>query len=310
MAINQNSVAFLFYCKQNGVDFERTLMLGRQELYCPKNKIKEMADVVGYKHSLPENIEVSGKYCESLFSLLGASISDSMDISDFEHATILHDLNMPVPEKLKEKYSVIVDVGTLEHVFNFPVAIKNCMELLSGNGHFIGITPVNNHLGHGFYQFSPELFYTVFSSTNGFSVIKILLVADNEDGSIRDWYEVTDPAIAGERVSLSGSSQLSMMVVAKKINSKPIFVQWPQQSDYVSAWATANSLNNGKKQEDVSTIKFLYRKWTPLYIKNFIGNVLNLFRKRNVVNEDLGMIDPRFFKKINFGKVQNEVQHK
>jgi hypothetical protein len=30
------------------------------------------------------------------------------------------------------------------------------------------VTPANNQMGHGFYQFSPELFFRVFSQENGY----------------------------------------------------------------------------------------------------------------------------------------------
>ena len=36
--------------------------------------------------------------------------------------------------------------------------------------HFVRITPANNFFGHGFYQFTPELFFRIFSAANGFEV--------------------------------------------------------------------------------------------------------------------------------------------
>ena len=77
-------------------------------------------------------------------------------------------MNLPIGDDLKRKFSVVIDGGTLEHVFNFPVAIKNCMQMLDVGGHFFVHTMANNFMGHGFYQFSPELFYRVFSPENGF----------------------------------------------------------------------------------------------------------------------------------------------
>src|SRR5438477_418150 len=79
-----------------------------------------------------------------------------------------HDMNEPIPDKFKETYTAVLDGGSLEHVFNFPVAIKNCMEMVKVGGHYLAITPANNFFGHGFYQFSPELYFTVLSKENGF----------------------------------------------------------------------------------------------------------------------------------------------
>ena len=39
-------------------------------------------------------------------------------------------------------------------------------------GHFIGVYPIDNFCGHGFYQFLPELFFRCFSQENGFESLK------------------------------------------------------------------------------------------------------------------------------------------
>jgi len=39
-------------------------------------------------------------------------------------------MSQPIDTIHKNKYDLVFDGGTLEHVFNFPVAIKNCMEMV------------------------------------------------------------------------------------------------------------------------------------------------------------------------------------
>ncbi len=41
---------------------------------------------------------------------------------DVPRANVIHDMNMPLPDALKEQYDLVVDGGTLEHVFFFPTA--------------------------------------------------------------------------------------------------------------------------------------------------------------------------------------------
>ena len=65
-------------------------------------------------------------------------------------------MNTPIYGSLKNRFSALLDAGTIEHVFNFPQAIRNCMEMVKVGGHFIQVTVANNFIGHGFYQFSPE----------------------------------------------------------------------------------------------------------------------------------------------------------
>ncbi|GHV03646.1 hypothetical protein AGMMS50229_03290 [Campylobacterota bacterium] len=42
------------------------------------------------------------------------------------------------------------------------------MELVKTGGHLILGTPIDNYYGHGFYQFSPELFFSLLDRDNGF----------------------------------------------------------------------------------------------------------------------------------------------
>jgi 2-polyprenyl-3-methyl-5-hydroxy-6-metoxy-1,4-benzoquinol methylase len=94
----------------------------------------------------------------------------SLDYSDYEQCDIVHDMNQTVDPSLHEKFDAVIDGGTLEHVFNFPVAISNCMKMVKVNGSIFIFTTANNFLGHGFYQFSPELFCRIFSPENGFEI--------------------------------------------------------------------------------------------------------------------------------------------
>jgi 2-polyprenyl-3-methyl-5-hydroxy-6-metoxy-1,4-benzoquinol methylase len=74
----------------------------------------------------------------------------SIDASDYENATYVHDLNVPIPDHLKGQFDLVDDGGTLEHVFNFPVALRNCMEMVKVGGHLLLNVPTNNFVGHGF----------------------------------------------------------------------------------------------------------------------------------------------------------------
>ena len=95
---------------------------------------------------------------------------ESLDVSTYEKATILHDMNLTVPYELRERFTVVHDGGTIEHVFNVPEAFKNCMEMVRVGGHFTQVNVANNYTGHGFWQFSPELIFRVFSPQNGYRI--------------------------------------------------------------------------------------------------------------------------------------------
>jgi hypothetical protein len=178
------------------------------------------------------------RYAEPFFALLGASDTVSIDASSYEGASIVHDMNMPIGENLKDAFSVVIDGGSLEHIFNFPVAIRNCMEMVQIGGHYLGITPANNFMGHGFYQFSPELYYRIFSKENGFAVERIIIF---ESVTNAQWLQVVDPDSIKKRVELINSKPTYLLVHARKIENRPVFAHPPQQSDYVHTWNTGQA---------------------------------------------------------------------
>lgn len=179
---------------------------------------------------------------------LGATSVLSMDASPYEGADLVHDLNRPIPPEWAEGYDALIDGGTLEHVFNFPVAISNCMKLVKTGGHLMLFTPANNYFGHGFYQFSPELFYRVLAPENGFVVERMIALADNAGvGNVfglrypfpitGPWHEVPDPAVIHRRVTLINHDSVILMVLARKTANVEPFKNAPQQSDYLPLWA-------------------------------------------------------------------------
>ena len=60
-----------------------------------------------------------------------------MDFSDYEGANIIQDLNTLIKNHdIFEKYDLIIDGGTLEHVFHVPNAFENFFKLLKIGGQF------------------------------------------------------------------------------------------------------------------------------------------------------------------------------
>jgi hypothetical protein len=239
MGLDINGVKLLLHAKQLEVDFTKVVTIGRQILYLREKELQRLLDQAGFAAAdRQEGLKVQ-THAEPFFKLLGAEITDSLDASPYEEATIIHDMNLPLPGELFSKYSVVIDGGSLEHVFNFPVAIKNCMDLLEKDGYYIGITPANNFLGHGFYQFSPELFYRIFNESNGFKMIKMYLYVDRKRAA---FYEVLDPLDLKQRVTMANSSPSYLFILAQKTEKKEVFKVVPQQSDYEHiVWAQGTS---------------------------------------------------------------------
>jgi hypothetical protein len=238
MGIDRNYADFLLGARNGGVDFRQTATLGRLNLFVDHRSL----DAVFREHGDPVTDNdvramrtAAGGYSEAFLRRLGARGTTSVDASEYEGASLVHDMNLPIGDDLKRRFSAVIDGGTLEHIFNFPAAIRNCMEMLEVGGHFFSQTMANNFMGHGFYQFSPELFYRVFSQENGFRVHRAVMF-ESRVGRPK-WYEAADPKDIGERVELINGRQTYLMVHAERIADVPIFSTPPQQADYSALWS-------------------------------------------------------------------------
>lgn len=235
MGIDVESARFLMGAREGGVSFRHTLSLGRQHYFVSRSETLALLrqcnkahqyDSAGFPDTYPH-------FADPFWNLLNVEKMDSMDASDFEDATIVHDLNRPVPHELKNAYDAVCDVGTVEHVFDFPQAIRNCLDMVRVGGRFFTFTPANNYFGHGFYQFSPELFYRILHPDNGFEVERMVAV---EYGPGRRWFDVSDPEMIRSRVNLINNYPVLLFVQALKTQTKEINAQTPQQSDYAFQW--------------------------------------------------------------------------
>jgi hypothetical protein len=215
------------------LDFSRSATIGRQERHFSASALRDTLHQSGEIELAQQLGNLDSPYAEQVFEWLGAQTLDSFDASDYECPTHVHDMNTPIAAAHHNKFSVLVDGGSLEHVFNFPEAILNCMKMVEPGGHFVGISPANNFFGHGFYQFSPELYFSVLTEQNGFETLHVIAFEDRADAP---WYRARKPGDIGRRVILENSRSVFLGVIARKIRHVQSFRKWPLQSDYVSRW--------------------------------------------------------------------------
>jgi hypothetical protein len=297
MGINSNSVRLLTFAKTRGVNFKKTITLGRQHFFASKQDVITQAEKLGLGKEGLDRYDFSEQFSEPFFKFLGSDVIDSIDFSDYEGAKIVFDMNNPLPEHLYNKYSVVFDGGTLEHVFNFPQSIRNCMKMVETGGHFISITPANNQMGHGFYQFSPELFFRIFSPENGFEVVNLFVNTCSPKGKYGSWYEVKDPHKVHGRVLLTNSMETSMMIIARKLADKEIFKNTPQQSDYAETWET-KATEEPEQQKQTAVGKSLYKKIVPLSVRDWLWQYRYRLKNKHVSSDDLGSYNPKHFTKF------------
>lgn len=234
----------LWEARLAGVSFDNVLTCSHLQLFLHREELASLRR--GHRSrskASPEPLAgyTFGQYADSFWrDFLEAKSVETMDFSEYEGASIVHDLNAPVPESLHQRFDAIIEAGSLEHVFNFPVAIRNLMMMTKVGGGVFLSTVANNFCGHGFYQFSPELIYRIFSPENGFETTSVVFLEATypavELTPMRAVYQVADPKVVRSRVGLQSGNPIVMVVDAKKTRHVEPFSVVPQQSDYVAAW--------------------------------------------------------------------------
>jgi len=111
------------------------------------------------------------------FKMLGYSEVHSVDYYANEKPTFTLDLNLPVPDSMESQYDLVSDSGTMEHCFNVKEVLFNTVRLVRAGGYVCITTPMSGFVNHGFYSFSPTLFFDFFGQ-NGFERMRLDILRD------------------------------------------------------------------------------------------------------------------------------------
>jgi len=223
MGIDVHALQLLQYNKQQNERLGQTLTLGRQ------------AVLVGSKLAKKWVGTNQGAWCENLLiEHFNAEKVDSIDNSGYEDASIIYDYNNPIPEILKNQYDTVLDFGCSEHIFDVAQAFKNTIDVCKVGGTILHLLPADGFCGHGFYQFTPEFFFSLYSKENGFEQTEVFL-SDLYDP--KRWYQVNKPN-NGQRINIRTKNETYIIVKTKKNSDKQFSLQ---QSDYTHLWNKQNN---------------------------------------------------------------------
>lgn len=271
MGLDKQNLRAIIAAKSSGVSLVRVGFLGRPSLMLSSKELKSVAREFNLPITEAQCKECidNQSYAENLLEFLGVKLLESIDTSSYEDATHVYDLTEKLPNSLKNHFSLLVDGGTLEHIYDFPTAFNNFQNMVEVGGHLLICNIANNFLGHGFYQFSPELFFRTLNEKSGFSIEWIVLA---EYGGSQKWIQVSDPEQVKQRVLLSNRLPTLIFVLAKKTSEKNAnFGKDVQQSDYVSAWEGDNSASRRKG----SLLNLL-----PLRLRLFLRSVCFPYKRK------------------------------
>lgn len=222
----------------------RVVTLGTQHVYATAEEVKAMAKEAGFaltadEFELHQNAELAGRGFvsdRSLLKSLGFGEVVRVDVSEYEKCDELLDLNAAeTPARLSGKFDVVLDSGTIEHVFDLPNALRHGCRLVKPGGRIIHLTPSSNCVEHGFYSVSPTLFHD-FYRANGFELADIFLCRIPLDLQRGIW-EVYDYLHSPQRMiplgMLDGAIWFTWSVAIAPARFEDVT---PQQGFYESTW--------------------------------------------------------------------------
>ena len=118
---------------------------------------------------------------EDYFKSVGFKEYKSIDING-AYNSLQFDLNKNISAtySYNEKYDLVINNGTGEHVFNQYALFLNFHNLTKLNGIMLNILPFIDWINHGFYNFNP-IFFADLAASNNYEIVKISLA--NRDGA-------------------------------------------------------------------------------------------------------------------------------
>lgn len=205
-------------------------------------------------------------HARTFFGMMGIQDYWDLDKYDRDRPLILHDLNQPVPAEFEQKFNLIVDGGTIEHIFDVRQVMENIVRMCRESGWIIHLSPASNLMDHGFYSFSPSFFYD-FYQANGFAdmICYILQVNPNNYFEYASYFEYT----YGMNMTqwLVPGRQVLVCFAARKVQHE-MAVQTPTQAMY-------KAVNESAPLPPVRA-RLLYR--LILNVRPLLGPFLPLFR--------------------------------
>ncbi len=150
------------------------LQFGRSSIYFTFRELQgwarrhrvELADIGEVRLSHDPRLARQGCIDDhTFFHALGFEKVESCDISDWEEAEHVLDLNHPIPDELEGRFDTVLDPGSSLQIFHQPNLLMNIYRLLKPGGRIVHAgVPSNNHMDLGFYMFSPTFFHDFYSA--------------------------------------------------------------------------------------------------------------------------------------------------
>jgi SAM-dependent methyltransferase len=278
------------------------LTLGQQSIWATYDEVKEIilsegirpckleanlnlkTKIPGWQNSLNSNFTNA----EVFFKLLGVTNVFVLDISNYENADIICNLNYDIRDNLINKFDIILDCGTIEHIFNVRTAMENISKMLKPGGRVILMTPTSNFMDHGFYSISPTFFFDYYSQNN-FTDMRAYIIESypnyfHKCKLYKYHYE------RQRQQPIRTKNELGTYFTAKKVSNSTSDVI-PTQGCYMDYSKYLDSFRpKSKFLKILDSVMFKTRRKRPIAVDNILRYAYEIKNKKSNPLEYLGKI--------------------
>lgn len=249
MGISRGAIKLLGSALRDRPRAGTVITFGVQSVQAAYNEAVELLAAAGIDtgamRSAVASADIGRIHQDRLFRLLGYNAVEGIDFYPDEKPTHVIDLNHPVPSAMWGRYDLVYDDGTAEHCFAAAEMFCNALRLVKLGGHVIHHLPMNNWVDHGFYQFSPTLFFD-FYGANGCDNLS-LVVHFSERGKER-WIRYEPGMDVDLPYSLGRDANVLAFFCATKTSAQDKIVL-PIQGRYRRTFGAESGTNHARSRK-------------------------------------------------------------
>ncbi len=222
----------------------KILALGKQTIALPLSKIIEIFHEHGCSINPNFNPDKAQKDATTrarnedsiddreFFQLFGDIDYQTMDVSSYENASIIHDLNQPIDKSLEGQFDFIVDGGTFDHLFDIKTAFANVVRLLKTGGRIFQWNAASNYANSGYVSFGADFFHDYYT-LNKFSDCRTYFAEAYHAGA-QNWriYQFVPPQNNERYVGFRRSPFYTMVLVFATKGADSTYNRMPIQLQY------------------------------------------------------------------------------
>ncbi len=281
MGLNYKSLLRIFNNESEFFKNKKIISLG--VLYPFLSNIeREKLSILGIDKNISKE-----KFASHFFKdILGAKDFHTLDISNYQGAELIANLNIKLEDKFKDSYDVVLDAGTIEHLSNTPIALQNIFDLLKNDGIFYFGSPCNNWVNHGFFQFSPTFFKDLDKYNSSIKLQKFSL----ELTSISQSFDLLNSSELCLLAIFNTYYKTGVQGIFRKINSQRINFNFIQEKYDI--------LFSNQFKNETLLVKNNKRKKLRLRLKDFSTPLLISFIANPIVSLQMRLLIVRLINKL------------